>query len=187
MAQAAIEVVFDKRQLAQIERAVKGIPRGMPRVVSRAINKTATTARSHLVKRIAGILPIKQKDIRKGMPIYKATLNRWQATIRIIGKAIPLIQFKARQTRKGVTYKKAGADTRALIRSAFIAVMPTGRKGVFLRLGRPRLPIRELYGPSLPSIFENTPGLETETERDIGDLLQHYTQQQIKYLVEKYR
>jgi hypothetical protein len=73
----------------------------------------------------------------------------------------PLINYGAKQTKKGVTVRvKNGRTT---LRHAFIATMPNGHKGVFERVGSGHkrvtkkgrsymsgLPIKELYGPSIP-------------------------------------
>jgi hypothetical protein len=70
---------------------------------------------------------------------------------------LPIIKIdpNARQTASGVTYRSGNA--RKEIPGAFISVMrSTGHKGVFKRKGQPRLPIKELAGPSLPHIFVKT-------------------------------
>src|SRR5262245_2038976 len=89
------------------------------------------------------------------------------------GGRIPLIEFRAREVRQGTTYTLQGG--RGLAASAFIATMRSGHTGVFRRrrtqgpvpihhqrgrrqasAGFPmagRLPISELYGPSLVHIM----------------------------------
>ena len=65
-------------------------------------------------------------------------------------KRIPLFDFGARQTKRGVSYNLGGRKTLA---GAFIATMPTGHEGVFMRKGANRLPIQERFGPSLGHVF----------------------------------
>lgn len=56
--------------------------------------------------------------------------------------------FAPRQTKKGVTAKAWGK--RKLYRHAFMAQMKSGHMGIYRREGRERLPIKEMYGPSVP-------------------------------------
>ena len=74
-----------------------------------------------------------------------------EAVVFARGKRIPIMAMKAKQTRKGVTYRSQGK--RKLIPSAFIATMPSGHRSVYKRKGKPRLPIAKLYGPSIPKVF----------------------------------
>ena len=142
------------------EQARKAIPR--------ALNKTATTARAEAAREIkAAGYGLKIAAIKKSITIVKATGAELRAIVRASGKPTPLIEYEARQTRAGVTV--AVLRGRKLIKGAFIATMPTGHRGVFVRQGMTRkrvmrngrltssgLPIRELYGPSVPQAFANT-------------------------------
>lgn len=76
-----------------------------------------------------------------------------------------------------------------MVKGAFIATMPTGHKGVFVRVGsghkkverngRKRwygLPIRELYGPSIPAAFGNQvvqDALEALVREKLPRILKH--------------
>jgi hypothetical protein len=70
-------------------------------------------------------------------------------------KPIPIAEYPHRQTRSGVTVaiKTAG---RVLIKSAFVATMRSGHEGVFLRLGKSRLPIKELFTTRVSDVFGDT-------------------------------
>lgn len=94
------------------------------------------------------------------------TPARLIAALTAKGRPIPLIDYGARQTTNGVTVRvKNGRKT---LKHAFVATMASGRAGVFERVGTGHkrvtrngraywsgLPIRELYGPSVPDALGN--------------------------------
>lgn len=114
----------------------------------RAMNKTATTVRSRGVKKIATEMGTVQRTVRKVTRIDRASVARPYSAIIWTGRPLTLIEFNARQTRRGVTAKAWGQ--RKLYRGGFIARMPTGKVQTVARKGRARLPLKTLYGPSVP-------------------------------------
>lgn len=142
-------------------------PKDEIRAVVRALNKTAAQARTGAVRAVrASGYNIKASAIRRSFRIERATPSRLAVTLRATGAPVPLINYGAVQTKKGVNVRvKNGSDT---FRHAFIATMPNGHKGVFERKGTEHkrvtkggrsyesgLPIRELYGPSIPDALTN--------------------------------
>lgn len=168
----------DEKQLLAVTETLKAYPRGLPTVLSRAINKTTVWARKQLSDEIRQERPgLTAAAIREAIRLYKANAKVLQATARITGKRVPLIDLGARQSKGGTSYRTA-AGPRAKIREAFVQTMASGHRGVFVRSGqprtvgisqgrtrkslwtsrglgktyRPRLPIRELFGPSVPQV-----------------------------------
>jgi uncharacterized alkaline shock family protein YloU len=178
-------VEYDRRKLARLERTLSGVRNGVPRVMSRAINNVASRARSEIVERIQQQTGIKSSAVKKAVGLLKASKRFWSARIRITGRGMPLIWFSARQTRKGVTYKISDADGRELQPSAFIARMPNGHRGVFMRLFSRRLPIVEQYGPSIPQLFEDVQGLARDVLRTAGRDLEREVSTQVRVLLEQ--
>jgi len=117
----------------------------------RALNRTATSVRAEASRQINSRYRIKIAAIKKQLRIKKADRFVQVAEIIASGRRIPLIEFAARQTRKGVTVRVT--STRKLVRHAFIATMPSGHRGVFARKGERRLPIQQLFAMSLPQAF----------------------------------
>jgi len=149
-----LEIKFDDEKLKQVQRVLRDIPKALPRVMSRGLNRTATSARTQVSRSLAKEIGLKIKDVRDKLTLQRATYSNWRSAVGISSKRFGLIKFGARQTKKGVTYKKG--RKRVLIRHAFIATMKTGHRGVFLRKGPPRLPIQELRGPSLAQVYAGT-------------------------------
>ena len=117
----------------------------------RAMNRAIASGRTAMVREIARDTGVKVGDVRDAMPIREASLSVAQASFGAGLKRIPLIYFKARATRRGVTYAFTGSRNR--IPNAFLATMKSGHQGVFARKTAKRLPIVELFGPSLGHVF----------------------------------
>lgn len=153
---------------------------GYPRqAVSRALNKTARTVTAktaRLIRDTGYNIPV--RDIKQSLNTKPASAENLGALVTASGRPIPLIRYGAREQRRpggGVSVKVLRG--KKFIRGAFIATMPTGHRGVFIRVGsaahtllsagRQRvvqrgktsykhgLPIEELYGPSIPIAFVN--------------------------------
>jgi hypothetical protein len=123
----------------------------------RALNRAIGSARTVMVREIARDIGLKQKDVRDALPLREATFTRPEATLAAGLKRIPLMDFRAtgpepsRGRGRGVSYRLQGGRSR--IPSAFIARMQSGHRGVFARTKTSRLPIKELFGPSLGHVF----------------------------------
>ena len=132
-------------------RRLLEIGQDAPRAATRALNRTLGTVRTATVRALAAELALRNKDVTDGIATQRASFARQIATLSVTGRRLPLSAFGARQTRRGVTYRLPKG--RGTVEHAFLATMRSGHGGVFLRKGKPRLPIRELFGPSLPGAF----------------------------------
>jgi len=123
----------------------------------RAMNRAIASGRTAMVREIARDTGLKAGDVRDALPIRDATIERAEAAFRAGLTRIPLIYFKAKAPEpsrgkgRGVSYALTGSRNR--IPNAFIATMRSGHRGVFARKATKRLPIAELYGPSLGHVF----------------------------------
>ena len=151
-----LEIRYDNDKIKRFERELAGFPRNsLPKVMSRGLNRTATEARTRASRLLSQKIGVKVKDIRERVTLQRASYSKWRSFVKISRRRIPLISFGARQTKKGVTYKKEGE--RILIRHAFKATMKSGHTGIFKRKFSSRLPISELRGPSLGQVFVGAP------------------------------
>ena len=153
---------------------VKGITASLNRYVGdqqkavvRALNKTAAQARTAAAQEVRSAgYNIKSSAIKSSFYIDKARAGRLVVMLKSTGRPIALINYGARQSKSGVSVQvKAG---RQVLRHAFIATMKNGHRGVFERIGnkhkkvkrngkivRTGLPIKELFGPSIPQSLSN--------------------------------
>jgi hypothetical protein len=140
---------------AQWERALKELgKKNAIKAGIRAVNRTLTSSRSAVVKDVAPDVGLQQKAVRDQITVVVAK-NTGQAPhgqLWATTKRVPLIQFKAKDTKRGVTAKLKGGAGR--YPHAFIRTTRSGHTGVFQRTGKSRLPIYELKGPSLYHAFQ---------------------------------
>lgn len=135
------------RSLADI-LTVKGWRKASSRAMRKAGISGQRAMRAEAIRRIRAAKALKAKVVRKAMSksrVSTSVVNRMQWVISLDGRPVPLIEYKARQTKKGVTVQ-VNQGKRTRIDHAFITTMKSGKKGVFVRRGKARLPIRELLG-----------------------------------------
>lgn len=180
-----ITVEMDAQALLNL---LKVLPKEViPIATARALNKTATSAKSGAVKTMAQQIGIAQKEVRPFVRLQKA--NRLCLdTVLFVAKdrRLPLIKIdpRAQQNRTGITYRGSGSARRS-ISHAFIATMPSGHRGIYARKpGAGRLPIRELFGPSLYYVFKQ-PVVQNVVEQVIKTRWPVVCEQEIKYELQK--
>lgn len=176
-----------KAKLSMVKTDVnsKAIPRALNKLITQAGNQAAREIRK------AGY-GFKIRDIKARMKIKRATEGNPVASIRVYHRAVPLIEFSARQTKQGVTVNVKNG--RKLVKGAFIATMPTGHQGVYIRVGNTHkkvnksrgpiwqgLPIKQLYGPSVAVSFANDTVM-TVLQRFIKDKWPQLLRHEIEYL-----
>lgn len=127
--------------------------------IARGINRTGASERTAMARAVAADMGLKVGKARDAIQVEKASASTLEGRVVARGKRIPLIDFKARGRYpslgkgKGVTYTMQGQ--KKTWQSAFIAIVGDGHKGVFFRVGRKRLPIKQAYGPSIARVFAN--------------------------------
>lgn len=173
-----MKVTFDeaacRRSLGRVRQAV--IDKALPR----ALNRTATSVRAEAVRIIRRGRQVKAKTVREAIAIRRATRALLVAEVIVSGRPIPLRDYAARQTGRGVTVNVTGR--RKLIPGAF-QVQKIGSH-VFVREGKKRLPIRKLYGPSLPSTFNNE-AIQKAIEQMALDTLRKRFNEAVSYELSK--
>jgi hypothetical protein len=180
------ELVLDTKNLTA---ALDALGRRGPIALARAINRTAASERTAMARAVAADMGLTVSTAREAIRVDKASATTQAARVTARGKRIPLIEFKARGPEpsrgrgRGVTYQGQGG--RKTIPSAFLATVGTGRhRGVFLRRGRARLPIRELYGPSIAHVFAT---LIPVGEARRGDVLTKNVEHELAFELSKMR
>lgn len=174
-----VQVRIDMRD---VNRALRGIKSGTPIAISRAMNRTIGSVQTAAVREVARDTGLRSRDVRKAMALERATVQALVAVLRITGRRIPLLAFAARQVRLGVTYR--GRLGRGLVRSAFVATMRSSHRGVFKRWTPRRLPIVELFGPSLPHVFLKAAIIDT-LKALAGPLLEKNLKHEVDFLLRR--
>jgi len=182
----AVEIKFDEAKLRGVQRTLRHIPNAMPRIMSRAVNRTTKSAKTETGRRISRAINITQSSVKKRILMTKATFSRWIGTLGISEKRFSLMHFKARQTKRGVTYKIEKTGARKRIPAAFIR-SPRGVKVVFRRETpqTKRLPVIALKGPSLGVVFEQARGIARGITKAAHRNLEKNIDDQIKLALSK--
>jgi len=134
----------------------RAYPKRVQTAAVRSLNRGINSARTVMVREIAKDTGLRSGDVTKALRLRLATAAQPEAALAASLKRIPVIQFRAtgpepsRGKGRGVKAKVSGSTRYP---HAFIATMPTGHRGVFARRRTARLPIKELFGPSLGRVF----------------------------------
>ena len=135
-------------------------PRDAKRVIAKALSKTAKTGRTKASRVVGREFSIRATAVKSSLSSVDANRNDLRSEIRASGNRLPLLQAAKgiRQTKRGVSAKAYGERQR--YRGAFISTMDAGNRGVFkratsngVRVGR--LPVRQLWGPSVPQALSS--------------------------------
>jgi hypothetical protein len=118
-----------------------------PHAIRRAVNWVGDKAATQVTRALAKQTSAKYGAVRKALRRDRANYGRMVYRIVATGAHIPLRDFGARQTRKGVSAMVWGK--RRVFPHLFI-VAPRGGGQVFARVGKGRLPITKRWGPALP-------------------------------------
>lgn len=201
---AGIKIKIDRTDLAAVETAMSGIKNGYKKILVRSLNKTITGVRTDAVSEIRKEITPKAKIIRDTFKLQKANYVKLSASVKSTGWPIPLIDYKARPVKRGVTFQVRQSASRSLLPGAFIATMNSGHKGVFwreyrdshhagvikkkVRYGalpvRYRLPIRQRYGPAVPSVMESDKVMKPILEK-AGNRLSKEIDHQLEFEMSK--
>ena len=156
--------------IAQGLKKLRNTTPGAKRALVRAVNGGLLTARAQAAREIAKQgYRFKVSTIKSFLKLEKATTTGDEivGSIRAVGRPIPLIKFDVQPApvRRGDGFARPAVGIYATVngrefgdRHAFYARVNTGKGehvGVFVRVGVSRLPIKQLFGPSVPDGLAN--------------------------------
>jgi len=149
---ATVEISFDAKQ---VRRFLDALPERLAvRAGVRALNKVAANVRTAASAGIRRRRALTASTVRQALAITRASKSRQFATITVRGAPIPLRDYAARQGTRGVTVLVTPGKRKLVALGANKAFVLDRFGGhVFARTGAARLPIKKLFGPSLPSTF----------------------------------
>jgi hypothetical protein len=178
-----ISIKFDTRKVEVALDRMTEIP---AKAGARAINRTMTSTRAVLARDIAADLGLKVSTVKDQLRLMNARPDSLTGRITVSGKPIPLIEFKAKWSRRSGVRTNLQPPAKGRYPDAFIATVGRGHTGVFKRVPggkrrgpkphRSQLPIYELHGPSLPAVFgKMTPKALAHAEAELQKNLAHET------------
>jgi hypothetical protein len=152
-------IQFTDDQIKRAEALLGGIKDALPKAQSNAINRSLITARAEAIRIVREQYIVDASTVRKTMVIKNAGLNKPSGFISSTGSPIALSKFDISPTRPNgkkknpVIARVKYGSSKKTIKHAFIARTSNGRIGVFIRAGKSRFPIKQLYGPSVPQML----------------------------------
>lgn len=168
------DIEFDENHFNKIERMMKSAPDRTNNAVANTLTETAKYAKritpTHILKKYTAF----RGDISKSLRVVKANSSNLEARVDSSSSPTPLIYFKTTprtpvQRVPVVTEVKVG-ESHTLKKKYFTQRMETDHVGVFSRDVKDkryngRLPIVQLYGPSVPQMFGNKEVINGVRER----------------------
>ncbi len=140
-----------QRKLAALHEDVRA------KATASAINRTMAQAKTAMSREIRQEFNISAAKVNESLVLRRASFRDGVAYLSASlesptkrGRSLNLINFAARQTKQGVSFKILRAGGRKTIKGAFIANQ--GRT-VFIRVGRKRLPIKALQTIDVAQMF----------------------------------
>lgn len=126
-----VEINF-QRTIDQLKREYSGLPDStIHKAIARALNRTASSAKSQASKEIRQVYKIGTKWIKDRIKITNAKSGTLEARVWAEGSPIPALAFAKWSKRNGVTLNVKGQ--RKKLPGAFMATMKSGHQGIFIR------------------------------------------------------
>ncbi|WP_322199427.1 phage tail protein [Acutalibacter intestini] len=155
-------IEITNKQIERVNLILSAVPGGAEKALSSVIKRATSTVKTKSTKAVSEVYAISQKDIRAESNITVKTQmadGGVVGTVRYAGHAIPLYRFNVSPKRPAyheqVTAAVKRNSTPTALIHAFTAQMKSGHIGIFERDTRPRLPVSEKYGPSVPGMAGN--------------------------------
>jgi len=168
-----LKLEWDKSNLASLKS--RGLEKSLARALKKAGGDALRTMRTEATRYVRGRKQIKAREIRKALSLRFPTVSEisgleWTMYVKSI--PIPMVEYPHRQVRKGVSVGINRGSSRKLVKSAFVATMKSGHQGIFLRRGKARLPIDELFSSKVRDAFndnEMVPWLFAATQQKFSE------------------
>lgn len=151
-------IEFNSDQIKKAESLLGDIEGALPKVQANAINRALITGRAEVVRAVVREYVISATDIRKTIIVKSATTQNPQGYIISKGSPIALSKFSVQPNRPGVKVKVVvvrvkNSSAYKPIKKAFVTKFASGHVAIAKRVGASRLPIQQLYGPSIPQMI----------------------------------
>lgn len=182
----------------EIQRRLGNFKAKTPLVLSRAINRAISNVKKNMGKETSALYFISSSDVKNTVRIVKSSKSSLKAVAISSGGGIALSKFKVspktpvrirgksrspRVYRAGVK-KDGGVKPLDGNPKAFVAVMKSGHVGVMERKTGKSLPIKQLYGPSVPQIVKNEK-IMTKINKEASETLQKRIDAEINNILRK--
>ncbi len=142
--------------LHQFQKSLRHTNAHVNKRCQQALNRTLQRSRTKMTNAIGEKLNLRKKTIRGLISIQKANKNTGLiGKLTVKHKHVPLIEYNAKQNRKGVSFKVFKNRPRQLVKHAFIFRDKLLRLSVFKRQNATRLKIKPLYGTKVSDLAKD--------------------------------
>lgn len=191
-----VKLDIDDKQLRELERVFRAVPKAIPVVMSAGINDTLKQGRTQVKDDVASVVNLKKGFIAKHMRLTKANRSKLSGAIHLSHNPVPLVVYagKAAVASRVSRIGTQGPRIRIRVRknqpaerkgNRFVTVVGAGHVGVFRRAKKGQgLPIREEYGPSVTGAFQGAPGVEKRVLAKIHNALERRIDAQMNLVLE---
>lgn len=185
-----MDIGVETRGLDTLARGFQRAERDRPKILTRAINRTLTKARTLTSKAVREDLALPAAYVRDRLSIRKANYNTLRGELTGRGRPILWARFKYRATRKGVSARINKREGRRTARGGFVVPMRAGGKrmaapvvrmpGRYRNTGSGRF--KPLYAPSVAEVMTEK---RAKVEPEIANYLATQVDNQVDKLMEK--
>lgn len=184
-----VVVEVDKSTIRYVQLRLGELERRAPNAISNALNRGMANINTNIRKEVRKDYHIKAGDVNATLSKNRASRGSLSATVISKGHLIGLEKFKVspktinpnRKTPLTVSVKKSGGKK---VGGAFMAEV-NGPK-LFMRIKKSRLPIRRLFGPSIPQMLGRE-DIRASIELQGRDTFERRLQHEINRILEKGR
>lgn len=150
---------IELKNLDKAKKLLSGIPNGIERAASSAINRSIVTLKKELKKKVTTEYNIKSTEIEKSLNTKKATFSDLTGTIYSKSPTLSLYKFFVSQN-SGIYVKVKKTEGKKLVvgkpgrrGKPFISGMRNGHIGIFQRKYKSNYPIKEHRTLSIPQML----------------------------------
>ena len=142
----------------------------IPKAIRAGVRDASKAGRTTLAKSIGQRYSLSAARIKQDVPNARVAADGQSAVITTSRKPITAMQFRPRETRKGLRMRVYRGGSATLVKGGFLA------KGKpFKRRGKERMPLDVIHGPSIHAIYTGgrwSPALQARTELRIEQALE---------------
>lgn len=183
-----LKIDIDKKKLIEVEVKLGNLKHKAPQAIYRSLNRAANTAKSTAGKEAKNKYYIKSTEVKETISVVKANRTRLGAEVRSKGSTIPLDHFKytpkSPRPHNPPKSLKVGVERGGLKELVGAFVTDINGPKVFERVGKKRLPIKRLYGPSVPQMLKKQ-GIKETIETQAQEMFEKRLDHEVNRILER--
>lgn len=142
-------------QAERLQNLFESTPKEIPKIISRALNRSATFARTTSARKVRQTYQVKHSQVIGTIKIKKANPGNLVAELRSEDSPIPLIAFKTSKNRKGYRVSVKKGSGKQVNKVFLLTPSKFGNSNLAVRKTTSRTPTQGLFGPSTPQMIGN--------------------------------